>query len=89
MKITKDNMTDLVDLLLPKPTDDKTPQITPPQGLNDYQVYTPNGEIIDLTLIKEPTILEKAERGTSLKKILDAKDKKGNQYILVVIEKTS
>ncbi len=90
MKVKKDNLTDLVsDLTQPKPNVNQAPQIKPPSGLNDYQVITPDGVVIDLTLTVTPTMLQKVGGNTNIKKILEAKDKKGNQYILIVQAKAT
>jgi len=50
--------------------------------LNDYQVTTPDGEVVDLAL-------QKASKSGVIKQILSGVDKNGNQYILVVQRKTS
>lgn len=90
-KVKKDNLTDLVDEVTKpqeaspaKPNDGNTqqPQPKPQGGLDDYQVTTPDGEVIDLAL-------QKADKDGNIKQILSGVDKNGNQYILVVQRKTS
>lgn len=84
MGIKKDNLTDIVDIVSqPEPTETTTPQIKPPKGLNDYQVYTPDGEIIDLTIDVVPPEFIKKEKG-KIMKVVGSKDKKGNFYTLVI-----
>jgi hypothetical protein len=86
----KDNLTDLVDDLTkpqevtpPKPSEDKpNRQQKPNDSLDDYQVTTPDGEVIDLTL-------QKTSKSGEIKQILSGVDKKGRQYILVVQDKAS
>ena len=86
-KVKKDNLTDLVgdvtkpQEVSPKPNEGTAPPI-PPEGLNDYQVYTPDGEVVDLAL-------QTADKDGNIKQILSGVDKNGNQYILVVQRKTS
>lgn len=89
-KVKKDNLTDLVDEITkpqeatPKPSEDNgsTPPPKPSDGLDDYQVTTPDGEVIDLAL-------QTADKDGNIKQILSGVDKNGNQYILVVQRKTS
>lgn len=88
-KIKKDNLTDLVDEVTKpqetspaKPNEGNTPQTQPQGGLDDYQVTTPDGEVIDLAL-------QTSDKSGSIKQILSGVDKNGNQYILVVQRKTS
>lgn len=86
-KIKKDNLTDLIDDVTkpqeasPKPNEGN-PQSQPSEGLDDYQVTTPDGEIIDLALLKS------IESG-NIKQIRSGVDKEGNQYILVIERKVS
>ncbi|HRN69954.1 MAG TPA: hypothetical protein PLS49_02105 [Candidatus Woesebacteria bacterium] len=85
MRTKKDNLTDVMDIVSqPESTESTPPQIKPPKGLNDYQVYTPDGEIIDLTLTVLPPTVQKNKKGHTTKKIMAAVDKKGNQYILII-----
>lgn len=88
-KIKKDNLTDLVDEVTKpqetsagKPNEGNTPKHQSQSGLDDYQVTTPDGEVIDLAL-------QTADKSGSIKQILSGVDKNGNQYILVVQRKTS
>lgn len=88
-KVKKDNLTDLVgDIAQPqeaspaKPNEGNTPTPQPQGGLNDYQVTTSDGEVIDLAL-------QTAEKSGNTMQILSGVDKNGNQYILVVQRKTS
>lgn len=86
-KIKKDNLTDLVDDVIkpqeasPKPNEGNPPP-KPSEGLNDYQVRTPDGEVIDLAL-------KKSNESGNIKQIRSGVDKEGNQYILVIQRKTS
>lgn len=90
-KIKKDNLTDLVGEVtkpqeaISKPNE-ATPPPKPPEGLNDYQVYTPDGEVIDLDISLTPPMVLKTKEGKRIKKILGATDAKGNQYVLIVDE---
>lgn len=89
--VKKDNLTDLVDQIT-KPQEaspaqsnegsSPQPQPKPQGGLNDYQVTTPDGEVVDLAL-------QAANKDGNIKQVLSGVDKKGNQYILVVQRKTS
>jgi len=90
-KVKKDNLTDLVGEVTKPPEATPThpsegsnpqPQPKPQGGLNDYQVTTPDGEVIDLAL-------QTADKRGNIKQILSGVDKNGNQYILVVQRKTS
>lgn len=85
-KVKKDNLTDLVgDITKPQeasPANPATSQPQPQGGLNDYQVTTPDGEVIDLAL-------QTADKSRNTMQILSGVDKNGNQYILVVQRKTS
>lgn len=82
VKVNKDNLTDLIDDVS-KPSEEDTdkpsskPLEQPSEGLDDYQVTTPDGEVIDLTL-------HKIEKDNNIQKVLSGKSKNGNQYILVV-----
>ena len=87
-KVKKDNLTDLVgDITKPQEASPAKPNEgnnTNPQSkpLDDYQVTTPDGEVIDLEL-------QTADKSGNIKQILNGVDKNGNQYILVVQRKTS
>lgn len=86
-RIKKDNLTDLVgEVTKPQEAstepDEATPQPKPQGGLSDYQVTTPDGEVVDLAL-------QKFGKSGDIKQILSGIDKMGNQYILVVQRKTS
>ncbi len=84
-KVKKDNLTDLIgDVTKPQESTPPEPDANPkPQlGLDDYQVTTPDGEVIDLALLtvdKSQNINQTLMRGT---------DQKGNHYILIVQRKT-
>jgi len=84
-KVKKDNLTDLVgEVTEPKEATPAKPDTNPKpqQGLDDYQVTTPDGEVIDLALLtvdKSKDINQTLMRGT---------DQKGNHYILIVQRKT-
>ena len=88
--VTKDNLTDLVDDAIrpqeakPKPNEDNKPSSQPkqPKDLDDYQVTTPDGEVIGLTL-------QKADKSSMIKKVLSGTSKNGDQYILVVDKNSS
>ena len=88
--VKKDNLTDLVDQITkpqeaspaqPNEENSPQPQTKPQGGLNDYQVTTPDGTVIDLAL-------QTSDKSGNIKQILSGVDKKGNQYILVVQRKT-
>lgn len=82
-KVKKDNLTDLVgDVTKPQEASPANPATQPQGGLNDYQVTTPDGEVVDLAL-------QKASKSGEIKQILSGVDKNDNQYILVVQRKTS
>lgn len=81
-KIKKDNLTDLVGEVTKPQETNPTPQPEQSDDLDDYQVRTPDGDVIDLTL-------QSADKSGDIKQILSGIDKKGNQYILVVQRKTS
>lgn len=89
--VKKDNLTDLVDQITkpqeatpaqPSEGSNPQPQPQPQGGLNDYQVTTPDGEVIDLAL-------QATDKDENIKQILSGVDINGNQYILVVQRKTS
>lgn len=91
--IKKDNLTDLVsDVSEPQPADSNpseankpnAPQPKPPQGLDDYQVVTPDGEVVDLNITVSKPLVQKTKQGTTIKKIFGATDEKGHQYVLIV-----
>lgn len=94
-KIRKDNLTDLIsDLTKPveaKPSnsDSKQPIAEPPKDMTDYQVVTPDGEVITLNKIPALTAIQKSITGSNIEKILVSKDKKGTQYIVLVIKPAS
>ncbi len=88
-KVKKDNLTDLIsDLTEPKasssPSEPQKPVIKPPKGLNDYQVITPDGEVIDLTFNMLNSTIQKSQTNTFVQKIIGATDKKGTSYILII-----
>jgi hypothetical protein len=91
--IKKDNLTDLVsDVSEPKsdelnPSEANQPnasQAKPQQGLDDYQVVTPDGEVVDLNITVSTPLVQKTKQGTTVKKIFGATDEKGHQYVLIV-----
>ena len=94
-KVKKDNLTDLVgDITKPqeaspaKPSEGKEPN-PQPKPLDDYQVTTPDGEVIDMDITLLKPMVQKTNRGIFVKKIQGGKDKKGNQYVLIVDEVAS
>lgn len=79
-KVKKDNLTDLIsDLTKPvatKPNSSESPKpiVEPPKDLGDYQVLTPDGDTVTLSMTT-------TQKGRNIKKILASKDGK---YILIV-----
>ena len=86
-KVKKDNLTDLVSEL-DKPKESKPVESKPkPQAKpkpSEYQVLTPEGEVVNLNETQGVDRIIKSEKGTSIEKILVSKKPKGKKYILIV-----
>lgn len=93
-KVKKDNLTDLISDLTkpveakPNSSDSQKPIVEPPKDMTDYQVVTPEGEVITLNKVQTPTV-QKFELGSNIEKLLVSKDKKGRRYIVIVVKPTS
>jgi len=90
-RIKKDNLTDLVSEL-DKPQENKPvgpkqkPQAKPkpkPEP-SEYQVLTPEGEVVNLNESPSFSKIIKTEKGTNIEKILVAIKPSGKKYILVI-----
>lgn len=94
IRVKKDNLTDLISDLTkpveakPSSSDSQKPIVEPPKDMTDYQVVTPDGEVITLNKVQVATI-QKSKLSSNIEKILVSKDKKGKQYIVIVVKPTS
>jgi len=87
-KVKKDNLTDLVSDLMSEVDSNEKPENEQSQGLSDYQVLTPSGEIVDLAFTGTDVSIKKSGDETSVRKLLVGETgKDGLMYVLLVVKK--